>query len=509
MTVQLDLYRKLPGVNELLREASVATLVFQNGPSAVTEACRLVLGRLREEISAGRLDSAGVDTALTGIADAVERQLRENLRYSLRSVINATGVILHTNLGRAPLSALAFEHIHETAGAYSNLEFDLESGERGKRDVHVDRLFRRLLSDESAELRSSGRAGTPVSPQATSAPSSPNDELGGTDVPARPGERSSAAISTIVVNNNAAAVLLALNTMAEGGEVVVSRGELVEIGGSFRIPDVMGKSGAILREVGTTNRTRIKDYESAINERTRLLLRVHRSNFEITGFTEQPSIAELVALAQKHKLPLMEDLGSGALFDLQAVGITDEPRVLDSLRSGVHVVTYSGDKLLGGPQAGLISGREGLVKKMQANSLFRALRVDKLTYAALEATLLAYVKRDYAAIPVLRMMELSKSEISRRAEALIVKLANNLTAELIDGESLLGGGSAPSAVLPTRLIALACHSLSADQFAARLRASDPPVIARVEEGRVLLDLRTVLPEQDQALSQVLAHILPS
>ena len=509
MTVQLDLYRKLPGVNELLRDASVATLVVQNGPSAVTEACRLVLGRLREEISAGRLDSAGVDIALTGIADAVERQLRENLRYSLRSVINATGVILHTNLGRAPLSALAFEHIHETAGVYSNLEFDLESGERGKRDVHVDRLFRRLLSDESAELRSSGRAGTPVSPQATSAPSSPNDELGGTGVPARPGERSSAAISTIVVNNNAAAVLLALNTMAEGGEVVVSRGELVEIGGSFRIPDVMGKSGAILREVGTTNRTRIKDYESAINERTRLLLRVHRSNFEITGFTEQPSIAELVALAQKHKLPLTEDLGSGALCDLQTVGITDEPRVLDSLRSGVHVVTYSGDKLLGGPQAGLISGREGLVKKMQANSLFRALRVDKLTYAALEATLLAYVKRDYAAIPVLRMMELSKTEISRRAEALIVKLANNLTAELIDGESLLGGGSAPSAVLPTRLIALTCHSLSANQFAARLRASDPPVIARVEEGRVLLDLRTVLPEQDQALSQVLAQILPS
>jgi len=509
MTVQLDLYRKLPGVNELLRDASVATLVFQNGPSAVTEACRLVLGRLREEISAGRLDSGGVAIALTGIADAVERQLRENLRYSLRSVINATGVILHTNLGRAPLSALAFEHIHETAGAYSNLEFDLESGERGKRDVHVDRLFQRLLSDESAELRSSGRARAPVPPQATSAPSGPTDELGGTGVPARPGERSAAAISTIVVNNNAAAVLLALNTLAEGGEIIVSRGELVEIGGSFRIPDVMGKSGAILREVGTTNRTRIKDYESAINERTRLLLRVHRSNFEITGFTEQPSIAELVALAQKHKLPLMEDLGSGALFDLQTVGITDEPRVLDSLRSGVHVVTYSGDKLLGGPQAGLISGREGLVKKMQANSLFRALRVDKLTYAALEATLLAYVKRDYAAIPVLRMMELSKTEISRRTEALIVKLANNLTAELIDGESLLGGGSAPSAVLPTRLIALTCHSLTADQFAARLRASDPPVIARVEQGRVLLDLRTVLPEQDQTLSQVLAQILPS
>src|SRR5207244_4171811 len=245
------------------------------------------------------------------------------------------------------------------------LEFDTETGERGKRDIHVDRLFQKLLSEEAAELPSAGRAGTSV-PTLN-------------------------AISTIVVNNNAAAVLLALNTLADGGEVIVSRGELVEIGGSFRIPDVMGKSGAILREVGTTNRTRIKDYESAINERTRLLLRVHRSNFEITGFTEQPSIAELVALAQKHELPLMEDLGSGALCDLQTVGITDEPRVLDSLRSGVHVVTYSGDKLLGGPQAGLISGREGLVKKMQANSLFRALRVDKLNYAALEVNLLSYV----------------------------------------------------------------------------------------------------------------------
>ena len=363
------------------------------------------------------------------MAAAVERQLRENLGYSLRSVINATGVILHTNLGRAPLSESALEHIRETAGAYSNLEFDLDSGDRGKRDVHVDRLFRKLLS-ESAELRS-GRAGTPVAPQAE--------------------------ISTIVVNNNAAAVLLALNTLAEGGEVIVSRGELVEIGGSFRIPDVMGKSGAILREVGTTNRTRIADYERAINERTKLLLRVHRSNFEITGFTEQPSVAELVALAHKHKLPLMEDLGSGSLFDLRSVGVNDEPGVLDSLRAGVHVVTYSGDKLLGGPQAGLISGREDLVKKMRGNSLFRALRVDKLTYAALEATLLAYVKRDYAGIPILRMMGLSKAEIAGRAEALIAKLGKSVKAELVDGESLLGGGSAPSAVLPTILIALTCR----------------------------------------------------
>jgi L-seryl-tRNA(Ser) seleniumtransferase len=479
MKADTSLYRQLPAVDELLRDPGLASLISGEGQTAVSDACRVVLARLRDEISAGQLDGHELDLALSGVHVAVANELRQSLRHSLRAVINATGVILHTNLGRAPLSATALEHIHESAGAYSNLEFDLESGERGKRDVHVDRLFRKLLA-ESAELRSSGQVRAPV--------------------PTR-------AVSTIVVNNNAAAVLLALNTLAEGGEVIVSRGELVEIGGSFRIPDVMGKSGAVLREVGTTNRTRTKDYESAINERTKLLLRVHRSNFEITGFTEQPSVVELVALAEKHKLPLMEDLGSGALFDLRAVGINDEPGVLDSLRAGVHVVTYSGDKLLGGPQAGLISGREDLVKKMRGNSLFRALRVDKLTYAALEATLLAYVKRDYGAIPVLRMMELPKAEIARRAEALVAKLGTNVKAELVDGESLLGGGSAPSAVLPTTLIALSCNQLSADQMAARLRGSDPPVIARVEDGRVLLDLRTVLPEQDSTVNQALSLIV--
>jgi L-seryl-tRNA(Ser) seleniumtransferase len=482
MAIQADLYRKLPAVDELLRDPGLVALVSEEGQAAVADACRLLLDRLRVEISAGRLDATGVELALSGVATAIERQLRENLRHSLRPVINATGVILHTNLGRASISASALDHIRETAGTYSNLEFDLESGGRGKRDVHVDRLFRKLLA-ESAELRSAGQPGAAVPTQA--------------------------GIATIVVNNNAAAVLLALNTLADGGEVIISRGELVEIGGSFRIPDVMGKSGAILREVGTTNRTRAADYERAINERTKLLLRVHRSNFEITGFTEQPSVAELVALAQKHKLPLMEDLGSGALFDLRQVGVNNEPGVLDSLRAGVHVVTYSGDKLLGGPQAGLISGREDLVKKMRGNSLFRALRVDKLTYAALEATLLAYVKRDYEAIPTLRMMNISKAEIARRAEILIAGIDQNFCAELLGGQSLLGGGSAPSAVLPTTLIALTCKNLSADEFAARFRGSDPAVIARVEEGRVLLDLRTVFPEQDRALRRILDQISPA
>jgi L-seryl-tRNA(Ser) seleniumtransferase len=320
-----------------------------------------------------------------------------------------------------------------------------------------------------------------------------------------PDEQSS-SISTIVVNNNAAAVLLALNTLAEGGEVIVSRGELVEIGGSFRIPDVMSKSNAILREVGTTNRTRLADYENAITDKTKLLLRVHRSNFQITGFTEQPSVTELADLAKKRNLPLMEDLGSGALFDLRSIGVNGEPTVLDSLHAGVDIVTYSGDKLLGGPQAGILSGRSDLISRMRANSLFRALRVDKLTYAALEATLLAYIKRDHDAIPAIRMMRLSKEDIGKRVEAIAEKVrSSNLKIEIMGGESVIGGGAAPSGVLPTRLLALTSKELSAEEISTRLRKSNPPIIARVEEERVLLDLRTVFPEQDEIVSQALSR----
>jgi len=472
-------------------------LVEREGHSAVAESIRVVLANLRQEIASGRiadsqvgaqLNEKSLDLALGGLSAAVERELRQSLSYSLRPLVNATGVILHTNLGRAPLAAGALDHVRATASAYSNLEFDLSTGERGKRDVHVDRLFRKLLGEAHV----------------------------GTAALGSPAEQSSAkistAISTIVVNNNAAAVLLALNSLAEGGEVLVSRGELVEIGGSFRIPDVMSKSSATLREVGTTNRTRAADYENAITDRTRLLLRVHRSNFEITGFTEQPGLDELVALARRRNLPLMQDLGSGALFDLRTVGINGEPGVLDSLRAGIDIVTYSGDKLLGGPQAGLISGRADLVARMRSNSLFRALRVDKLTYAALEATLLAYVKRDHDAVPVLRMMRLSKDEIARRAEKIASQVESapvksaHLKLELRDGESVIGGGAAPSAALPTRLIALTHADLSADEISARLRASTPPVIARVEEGRVLLDLRTVFPDQDANLATVLASL---
>lgn len=481
----------LPAVDELLRSPAVAALAASLGSAAVADAVRAVLDRLRAEIASGLLDESGLELALSGVESAIESQLRQTLGYSLRPVINATGVILHTNLGRAPLAKSAIDHIADTSATYSNLELELGAGERGKRDVHVERLLRRLLaegttaSETFSGLRPSGTADAAV-PTATDA---------------------STGVSTIVVNNNAAAVLLALNTIADGGEVIVSRGELVEIGGSFRIPDVMAKSGAILREVGTTNRTRVADYEHAINERTKLLLRVHRSNFEITGFAEQASTAELVTLARASDVPLMEDLGSGALVDLQSFGIDNEPTVLDSLRAGVDIVTYSGDKLLGGPQAGLLSGRKMLIARMRSNSLFRALRVDKLTYAALEATLLAYVKRDHGAIPTLRMMRLAAHEIGKRAQALAAKVAGSkLRAEIIDGESVIGGGAAPSSVLPTRLVALSCTGLSADELAARLRAGDPPVIARVEDGRVLLDLRTVFPEQDEALAALLATL---
>jgi L-seryl-tRNA(Ser) seleniumtransferase len=468
-----ELFRKLPSVDDVMRGPATLALASSYGQDSVVDAARAVLAQLRQEIASGLLDENALDLALSGLAGAVESQLRRTLGYSLRSVINATGVILHTNLGRAPLTEAAIEHIRGITANYSNLELDLTEGTRGKRDIHVERLFQRLLHEEG----------------------------GMKDGPPAP-------VSTIVVNNNAAAVLLALNAVAEGGEVIVSRGELVEIGGSFRIPDVMAKSGAILREVGTTNRTRVADYEHAITERTRLLLRVHRSNFEITGFTEQASTAELVELARKRGIPLMEDLGSGALFDLRSIGITAEPGVLDSLRSGVDIVTYSGDKLLGGPQAGLISGGSELIARMRANSLFRALRVDKLIYAALEATLLAYVRHDHDSIPTLRMMRLSKEAIAERAEAVAARAATSrLKVEILDGESILGGGAAPSSILPTRLLALSCEGLSADELAARLRGAETPIIARVEEGRVLLDLRTVFPEQDAAVIAALACIV--
>ncbi len=462
-----DLFRLLPSVDELLRHPPLQALALREGRSATLEATRAALEQLRADIVAGKFDEAQIQATLNDLPHDVDQRLRQSLAYSLRPVINATGVILHTNLGRAPLSCAALKHVADVSQGYSNLEFDLKTGERGKRDAHLDRLFARLLNTAQRE------------------------------------------VATIVVNNNAAAVLLALNSLAEGGEVVVSRGELVEIGGSFRIPDVMAKSGAVLREVGTTNRTRIADYERAITERTRLLLRVHRSNFEIVGFTEQPSLEEMVALGHRHNILVMEDLGSGEIFDLRNVGVRAEPMIADSLRAGVDVVTYSGDKLLGGPQAGVISGERELVAKVRANPLFRAMRVDKIFYAALEATLLAYLRQDYDSIPALRMMRISEEELARRAEQMVKQLrisCPKLRVEVVESRSVIGGGAAPGSTLPSRALVISSDSVNADQLCALLRQWETPIIARVEDGRVLLDLRTVEPEQEAVMRAALESI---
>ena len=464
---QSSLFRLLPSLDELLRHPAIEALVQRQGRSVTIAAARASLEQLRTDITAGKLDEAQIRSRLDELPRTVEQRLRQSLAYSLRPVINATGVILHTNLGRAPLSRAALERIAEVSQGYSNLEFNLSTGERGQRDVHLDRLFAKLLNTAERE------------------------------------------VSTIVVNNNAAAVLLALNSLAEGGEVLVSRGELVEIGGSFRIPDVMAKSGAVLREVGTTNRTRIADYEDVVTDRTKLLLRVHRSNFQIVGFTEQPSLEELVALGRKHNIPVMEDLGSGEIFDLRNVGVRGEPMIADSLRAGVDVVTYSGDKLLGGPQAGIISGDPALVAKVRANPLFRALRVEKMFYAALEATLLAYLREDYDSIPALRMMRLSEDVLAQRANQIADRLrANcpNLLVEVVESRSVLGGGAAPGSTLPTRVLAVKSASHNPDELCAQLRQWETPIIARVEEGRVLLDLRTVEPEQEEAIVAALESV---
>jgi L-seryl-tRNA(Ser) seleniumtransferase len=462
-----DLYRLLPAVDELSKHPALADMLTREGQPAVTESVRAVLAKLREEISTGTLGNhAAVELAVSHLPHAIARHLSSAMEFSLKPVINATGVVLHTNLGRAPLAEAALKRINEVAGRYSNLEFDISAGERGKRDVHVERLFSRLLNQE-------GLSG----------------------------------IRTVAVNNCAAAVMLALNTLAEGGEVIVSRGELVEIGGSFRVPDVMAKSGALLREVGTTNRTRLADYENAITEKTRLLLRVHRSNFAIIGFTEQPTLEELAALGRKHNIPVMEDLGGGALLPLSSLGI-NESGVMESLRAGVDLITYSGDKMLGGPQAGLLSGREELIKRLRANPLFRALRVDKLTYAALEGTLMEYVRQNHDAIPFARMMRLPAQQIRERAEALQAQLssATHLQTDIIAGESLVGGGSAPTSSLPTFLLAVTAQSLSADELATRLRHHHPPIVARVEDGRVLFDLRTVFGPEDIEITRALLSL---
>ncbi len=464
MTTVFNVYRLLPSVDELLRTEAVAALLSEYGRLSVTEAARLELGGLRAKISSGAVTAETLDTELRALPVALQRRVAQATTCSLHRVINASGILIHTNLGRAPLSRLAIERIAEITTGYSNLEFDLDKGERGRRNEHAQSLFARLFA-----------------------------------------RRGIAYTLTAVVNNNAAAVLLALAALAEGGEVIVSRGELVEIGGSFRIPEIMARSGAVLREVGTTNRTRVADYEKAITERTRLLLRVHRSNFEIIGFTEQPTLEELVELGRRRGIAVMEDLGSGALVDLASYGIHGEPSVFDSLRAGVSLVTYSGDKLLGGPQAGLITGEPALIERVCSHPLFRALRVDKLCYAALEATLLSYLRERYDDVPLLRMMHTPAEQLRERCQALAAAFSG-LSAEVVATQTMIGGGAAAGKSLPGFAVALSCENLGAAELASRLRRLAVPVVTRVEEGRVLLDLRTVDPGDDAYLADSLTRI---
>lgn len=447
-----SLLRQIPSVDELLNRPALHGLEERLGHRVALEATREVLSELRARIAGG----AAAELSLDALDTEIVRTAEAMADFSLGPLINATGVILHTNLGRAPLAREAVEHLAAVATQYSNLEYNLETGDRGKRDAHTDRLFAKLVGAES----------------------------------------------TLVVNNNAAAVFLALNALAEGYEVIVSRGELIEIGGSFRIPDICAKSGATLREVGTTNRTRISDYAAAVNERTRVLLRVHPSNFRVLGFTERPSLAELVDLAHARGLILLEDLGSGCLVDLAPLGIADEPLVAPSLKAGVDVVTFSGDKLLGGPQAGILTGKREPLSRIRKNPLFRALRVDKLTIAALEATVALYLKGDLKAIPAWRMITMSKEEIASRAERLAARLASlkGFSARLEDGESVMGGGSTPGQSLPTKLVVVSHTRHSAQELEARLRRNRPPVIARVEHDQLLLDLRTVEEAQDEEVA---------
>src|SRR2546428_7926428 len=464
---QAELLRQIPSVDELLLQPRLAALSKRVERSLVVEVARAVLadlrGRIAGELAASVVAALSVGDIEATIAEWVERLLA----HSLQPVINATGVILHTNLGRAPLPESVVEEFRRTATQFGNLEYDLEAGARGKRDVHTAERLTRLTGAEAA----------------------------------------------IVVNNCAAAVLLTLAAFARGGEVIVSRGELIEIGDGFRIPEIMEQSGAILCEVGTTNRTRLADYENAINEKTRSLLRVHPSNFKVTGFTDKPSLEELVTLSQRSGIPLVEDLGSGCLIDLTEHGVS-EPTVKQSVDAGVSVVMFSGDKLLGGPQAGIIAGKKELIARVRRHPLVRALPVDKLTIAALEATLGAYLRTAWDEIPAMRMIRMTPQELKRRAENFIRELRpefplDEVEIEVVDGTSLVGGGSTPTQTLPAKAIRIASARYSATKLEQRLRRAPAgnSVIAPGEEGRPGLAVLAVVSEQEPLLIKTLSSAL--
>jgi L-seryl-tRNA(Ser) seleniumtransferase len=460
--------RNIPSVDELLATSTVQRLLTAYPRWAVLEAVREILGEYRRRLLQGGISPDAAETLLhpARIAGVVAGVAERKAGLSLMPVLNATGVVLHTNLGRAPLAAAALQAVDAAARGYSNLEFDLETGNRGSRQVHVEGLLCALTGAEAA----------------------------------------------FVVNNNAAAVLLGINTLANGKEVVISRGQLVEIGDSFRIPDVMVRAGGHLREVGATNRTHLSDYEAAIGPETALILKVHRSNFQLLGFTADVEAADLVALARRRGLPVMEDLGSGALLDLSLLGLRREPLAADAIRTGVDLVTFSGDKLLGGPQAGILVGRRDLLSRLRRNPLARAVRIDKLCLAALEATLrlCREPERAMQEVPILRMLGLPAAAIGLRAEALqrgLRAAVPDVACTVEEATSEVGGGALPLQAIPTRVLTLRPMRGSVMELEARLRRGRPPVLVRIKEDRILLDLRTVDPAEDATVLQALGEAL--
>jgi len=449
-----ELLRELPSVDRLMNAPRGEALLRRFNRDYVVRHCRSLLDDIRASVKRGRAQDARLD--LESILDQLEERLTFDSASKLQRVVNATGTILHTNLGRAPLPQAAIDAMNLAAAHTVNLEYDLTKGGRGRRETIIEDLLVDLTGAE---------AGT-------------------------------------VVNNNAAAVLLALNTIAEGKEVIVSRGELIEIGGSFRIPEIMSKSGAVLREVGTTNRTHIADYERAIGERTALLLKVHTSNYRIVGFTSEVGLPDLVALGKKHKLPVMEDLGSGALMDLSQYGLPKEPQVAERIAMGADIVTFSGDKLLGGPQAGLIAGKKGCIAQIRENPLHRALRCSKLTIAALEAMLRLYQQSPNLAadLPTLHALARPVQEIENVGRAVLPRLQQALGPKFLlsleDSSSEVGSGALPTAEIPTRVIAIAHDGMSAEKIADKFRSARPPIIGRIKDDRFLLDLRTILHPDD-------------
>jgi len=463
-----DLLRQLPSIDRLILSDEAKVLIDQYNRQQVVETARLVLQHLRTEIiDSQEKDFPSLNITHESVIEAIKVQLQMKFSFSLKEAVNATGVILHTGLGRAVIPQEALKNINRVTEGYCTLATDLETGQRGHRDSHLNKLLCDLTGAQAAT----------------------------------------------VVNNNAAATMLILNTVAKGKEVILSRGQLVEIGGSFRMPEIMAASGAILKEVGTTNKTHLRDYEEAIGENTGAIMRVHHSNYRIQGFAEEPSIEELAKLAQSYNLIIIDDLGSGALVNLSQFGLENEPLIRTSIQAGADVSCFSGDKLIGGPQSGIIVGKTAVVKKIKKNPLARALRVDKMTIAGLEATLQLFLTPEKLtqAHPVYRMMALSLEELNKRAlrlqKILRAELKEEAKISVGDGESQVGSGSVPTEMIPTRVLKVRPISESVDNLGRKLRHSNPPIFPRVQKDFVLFDLRTIQKHQDKTVATALVSIL--